>query len=245
MINLLIIIQARMTSTRLPGKVMLPLCGKTVLEIMLDRLKNFKKNIIIATTNDGTQKPIVDVCKKNHIPYYEGDTENVLSRYYETACKFGAKSGDIIVRLTSDCPLADQDIAQRTIDLYKNNHLDLAGAGPHSGFPRGIDTVAYGFDFLKFMYNNASTPYEKEHVTIHPDKIKKPFKTLHLNNQTDDSHYRLTLDEIKDYDAIKEVYKKFNCSTEFTYDELIKMLKKNPYIYEINKEVKQKEYEIK
>lgn len=233
-----------MTSTRLPGKVMLPLCGKTVLEIMLDRLKKLKKHIIIATTNDGTQKPIVDVCKKNHIPYYEGDTENVLRRYYEAARKFNAKNDDIIVRLTSDCPLTDQDVVQKTINLYKDNHLDRAGAGPHSGFPMGIDAAVYGFGFLKFMYESASTPYEKEHVTIHPDKIKQPFKTLQLYNKTDDSHYRLTLDEKKDYEAIKEVYKKFNFSTEFTYDELIKMLKKNSYIYEINKDVKQKENEI-
>ena len=82
-----IIIQARMTSTRLPSKVMLPLCGKTVLEIMLDRLNEFKENIIIATTNDGTQTPIVDLCKKLGIKYYEGDTNNVLSRYYEAALK--------------------------------------------------------------------------------------------------------------------------------------------------------------
>lgn len=229
-----------MTSTRLPEKVMLPLCGKTVLEIMFDRLKEFKKNIIIATTNDGTQQPIIRTCQRNGIRVYEGDTEDVLSRYYEAASLFGAKENDAIVRLTSDCPLIDPDIVQKTINYYFENDLDLAGAGPHSGYPRGMDTTVFKFKWLEYMHFHAIEKYDREHVTPYFGKIKTNLKIDNLFNNPDESHYRLTLDEPDDYTVIKEVYKQFNCSIDFTYRELINMLKENPYIVDINKHVKQK-----
>lgn len=235
MSKLFIIIQARMTSTRLPGKVMLPLCGKTVLEIMVDRLKSFKNNIIIATTNDGSQKPIVNLCKKLGLKYYEGDTKNVLERFYETAIKFNAKDEDIIVRLTSDCPLIDFDITKQTIDYFIEEDVDYIGSGPHSGYPRGIDTAVFEFKLLKYMNENAKDDYEKEHVT--PYMKKMDLKIISYDNGRDDSKYRLTLDEEKDYEAIKEIYKKFHNEVDFTYKELITMLEDNPYLYDINKDV--------
>lgn len=236
--KLFIIIQARMTSTRLPGKVMLPLCGRTVLEVMIERLKSFKDNIIIATTNDGTQTPIVELCKKLGIKYYEGDTNNVLSRYYEAAVKFGAKENDIIVRMTSDCPLIDEKIARDTIEYFKKNNVDHVGSGPHSGYPMGIDTSVFRFKLLEHMYFNATEDFEKEHVS--PYMMKMNIEVLSFENKHDDSKYRLTLDEDDDYKAIKEVYKKFDNRLDFSYDELITVLKENEYIYEMNKHVHQK-----
>lgn len=236
--KLFIIIQARMTSNRLPGKVMLSLCGKTVLEVMIDRLKSFKENIIIATTNDGTQTPIVNLCKKLGIKYYEGDTNNVLSRYYEAAVKFEAKENDIIVRMTSDCPLIDEMVSRKTIDYFIEEDADYVGSGPHSGYPRGIDTAVFRFKLLEQMYFNATEEYEKEHVT--PYMMKMNIKILSFENKQDDSKYRLTLDEEDDYKVIKEVYEKFDNRLDFSYDELITVLKENKYIYEMNKHVHQK-----
>ncbi len=238
MTNLFIIIQARITSTRLPAKVMLPLCNKTVLEVMIDRLKSYKSNIIIATTNDGSQKPIVELCKKLGLKYYEGDTNNVLSRFYEASVKFNVKDEDIIVRLTSDCPLVDFDITKQTIDYFIKKDVDYVGSGPHSGYPRGLDTAVFRFKLLKYMYENATDDYEKEHVT--PYMAKMNLEVLSYNNKIDDSKYRLTLDEKEDYEAITEIYKKFNNNVNFTYDELITMLNNNQYIYEINQNVQQK-----
>lgn len=236
--NLFIIIQARMTSSRLPGKVMLPLCDKTVLEVMLERLKSFKENIIIATTNDETQKPIVDLCKKLEIKYYEGDTNNVLSRYYEAALKFGAKKRDVIVRMTSDCPLIDEKISKKTIEYFIEKDADYVGSGPHTGYPIGIDTAVFRFNLLEQMYLNATEDYEKEHVTPYMKKMN--LNILTYDNTKDDSRYRLTLDETNDYKAIIEIYKKFNNRLDFSYDELINMLKNNEYIYRINNHIHQK-----
>jgi spore coat polysaccharide biosynthesis protein SpsF len=239
--KLFIIIQARMTSTRLPKKVMLPLCGKSALEIMINRIEKFKDNIIIATTNDGTEEDIVKLAKKLNVKYYQGDTDNVLSRYYESAIKFGATDNDVIVRLTSDCPIMDQEILSQIIESFKTCKCDYLSNVIERTYPRGMDTEVFRFKSLKMAYENATTSLETEHVTpyinnTNKDKfILKSYKDIENN-----SKYRLTLDEIDDYEAIKEVYKKFDDKINFSYSQLITTLKDNPYIYDINSHVEQK-----
>ncbi len=239
--DLFVIIQARMTSTRLPGKVMLPLCGKTVLEVMLDRLDRFAKNIIIATTDDGSEKPIIELCEKKRLRFFRGDTNNVLDRYYKTAAFFGAKEGDTIVRLTSDCPLIDQEILQKMLDEFKKSECDYLSNTITRTFPRGLDIEIFSFEALKRAYENAKTEFEKEHVTTYIHTTHKDeFMICQYKDKEDNSKYRLTLDEDADYEAIKEIYKLLKCKRDFSYEELIDILEKNLYLYEINKDVEQK-----
>ena len=237
--NLRIIIQARMTSTRLPSKVMLPLCKKTVLEVMLDRLKEFQDDIIIATTDDGTEAPIVELCKSLQIDYFQGDTDDVLARYYHAARRFGADEETLIVRCTSDCPLIDADIVKNSIEFFKNSDAQYVCACQESGFPRGMDTEVFSFKHLQEAYENAISEHHKEHVTPY---VKENVKCACYQNPQDHSKYRLTLDEADDYKAIKELYKKLGCRTDFSYDEMIQSLEKNPYIYEMNRDVEQKKH---
>jgi spore coat polysaccharide biosynthesis protein SpsF len=235
--NLMIIIQARMTSTRLPGKVMLPLCGKTVLEMMLERLAPFKENIIVATTDEGSQTPIVELCKALHVKYFEGDTDDVLARYYLAAAKFSANDATLIVRCTSDCPLIDVGIVQDTIAFFQNSGAEYVCACQQSGFPRGMDTEVFSFRHLKKAYFNALSAHHKEHVTPY---VKENARCALFQNAQDHSQYRLTLDEADDYKAIQELYKKLDCKTDFSYETLIETLEQNPHIYEMNKHVEQK-----
>ncbi|MFK2823627.1 cytidylyltransferase domain-containing protein [Arcobacter sp. YIC-80] len=239
--NVYIVIQARTTSTRLPKKILLPLGDKTVLEVMLERLSSFKDKIIIATTNDGTQNEIVDICKKHKIRYYEGDTNNVLSRYYEACLKYDLKDEDIVIRCTSDCPFIDSLLIKKAIALYKTSNANYVSLGVHSGFPRGLDTEIFSFKLLKEAFNNATTDYEKEHVTpyIHTT-IKDKIKIEYLKSLENNSNFRITLDETDDYKAIKQLFSKLNNSEDFTYDELILALKQNPSIVKINSHVEQK-----
>lgn len=237
--TLYIIIQARMTSTRLPGKIMLDLCGKPVLEIMIDRLHRFKQNLVVATTDDGSQTPIVELCKRLNIPCYEGDTDDVLSRYYHAASTFGATNESIIVRCTSDCPLIDPEIVQETIDFFIHHDAQYVCACQESGFPRGIDTEVFTFKHLKEAYEQALSEHHKEHVTPY---IKANVRCASYSNKKDHSKYRLTLDEVDDYKAISELYKTLECRTDFTYDELIQTLENNPHIYEMNRYVEQKKH---
>ena len=227
-----------MTSTRLPGKVLLPLCGKTVLEVMMERLVLFKDNIIIATTNDGTQQPIIDICQKHGLKFYEGDTQNVLSRYYEAALQFGAKQNDIIVRCTSDCPLMDKEIVQKTIDFFIASEADYTH---NSGFPVGISAEVFRFSLLQEAYENAHSEYEKEHVTPYMYiSGKDKFKITAFKSEKNESSHRITLDEIDDYTAIQEIYKLFDCRTDFAYNDLVNKLKENPHIFALNSHVVQK-----
>jgi len=233
--NLYIIIQARMTSTRLPGKVLLPLCGKTVLEVVIDRLDKYKKNIIIATTDDGTEAPIVEICKRENIKYYQGSTNNVLERYYLGAKKFNAQEKDTIVRITSDCPLIDVDLLDNCLKMYNSQKYDYVSNRLNRTIPIGLDVEVFSFKLLEHMNKNAKEDFEKEHVTtyIYISNIDN----YHLGSCEEldnNSKFRLTLDEFEDYKAIKEIYRKFDNKINFNYDELIRLLKNNQYIFDIN-----------
>lgn len=231
-----------MTSTRLPKKVMLPLCGKTVLEVVIDRLKQYKDNVIIATTSDGTEVPIVDLCKSNNIRYYQGSTANVLERYYLSAKNFNAKETDIIVRITSDCPLIDVGLLDKCIDMYRSGQYDYVSNRLNRTVPVGLDVEVFSFKLLEYMHKNAKEEFEREHVTPYIYLTEKESYSLGSCEEViDNSQYRLTLDESSDYELIKEVYKRFNNTIDFNYDELIELLDRNPYIKEINCSVSQKQ----
>jgi len=239
--NLYIIIQARMTSTRLPKKIMLPLCNSTVLETLINRLYLYKDNIIIATTNDGTEKDIIDLCIKLNIKYFKGSTENVLERYYQSAKKYNLKKNDIIIRITSDCPLIDVQIMQKTIDKYLSGNYDYVSNRIERTIPIGLDVEVFNYKILQEMYDNAILDFEKEHVTPYIYiSNKNKYRIGSYKEINDYSKYRLTLDEKDDYLAIKEIYRKFNNNIDFSYNELIDMLESNQYIYDINKNIKQK-----
>ncbi|ESP90428.1 MULTISPECIES: cytidylyltransferase domain-containing protein [Pseudoalteromonas] len=237
--NVQIIIQARMTSTRLAGKVLLPLCNSTVLQVMLQRLNEFKDHIVIATTNDGSEAPIVELCKKNKIKYYQGSTEDVLSRYYEAATLFGATDDTTIVRLTSDCPLIDPQLTRQVIEKHRQSQYDVVNLGPHSGYPRGLDCTAFSYQLLKKTHLLATSAPDREHVTLGMAKFCS-ISTYSFAEGESLDHWRLTLDEPDDYTAIKAIYAQFGDNLDFSYLELKKQLKEKPELTDINKHVSQK-----
>ncbi len=236
--NTFIIIQARMTSTRLAGKVMLPLCGKSVLEIMLDRLERFKDNLIIATTNDGSEAPIVALCKDLHVKYYRGDMDNVLERYYEAATHFSAKAGDTIVRCTSDCPMIDPDIIKATIARQREMPHAYVSVDVTHSYPRGMDAEAFDFALLQSAYEHANDPYELEHVTPYIRSLD--ISKIVLNATHNDSAFRLTLDTPEDYEVISKLYEILGCDTRFDYDVLRAALYAHPDITALNAHIEQK-----
>ena len=235
----MIIIQARMTSTRLPGKVLLPIGDKSSLEVMIDRLGTLRDNVIIATTDDGSETPIIDLCKQLGVKYFQGDTDNVLGRYYLCAKFFGAEADDGIMRLTSDCPLIDMELTSQVINTFNNNNYDMVSLGPHSGFPRGLDACIFNFKVLENTYKKATLLNDKEHVTLGMAKFNH-LNCYNISALDDLSHYRLTVDEQDDYQLITEIYRLFSYQTDFTYNELITLIQNKPYLYEINKHIEQK-----
>ncbi len=230
-----------MGSTRLPGKVLLPLCGDTVLGVMLQRLSRFRDNIIIATTNDGSEEAIVALCRQSDIRCFQGDVDNVLKRYYDAAVHFGAQEGDTIVRLTSDCPFIDQEILMQMLQQFYSSTYDYYSNIFERSYPRGLDTEIFTFKTLERAFCNATTPFEKEHVTTYIHTTHhKIFKIGSFTDSHDNSKYRLTLDEAADYEAITLLYEQLGCQTDFSYAALLQALRDRPDIYEINAYVEQK-----
>lgn len=235
------IVQARMGSTRLPGKVLKQVNGKPLLQYQIERMKRSKliNDLVIATTEQDLEEPILELCTKLDVAVYRGSENDVLDRYYGAAQKYNA---DVIVRMTSDCPLIDPIIIDRVIQLYLDNEYDYVSNTQIRSFPRGMDTEVFSIMRLAEAQFNAKKEYEREHVTpyfyMNPDKYS--IGQL-VNKEQDTSHYRLTVDTEEDLKLIsillKELYPK---NQSFGLDLILDKLKKEPNLAEINKHIQQK-----
>lgn len=227
------IIQARMTSTRLPGKVLMKVMGRPLLSYQLERLRRVKKieKIIVATTNNKEDDPIVDLCKNEDVDFYRGSEHDVLDRYYQTATKFGVKH---IMRITADCPLIDPAICADVIDVYFKSGADFV----HTGltFAEGVDCEILSFRALERAWNEANLKSEREHITLYLHNHPELFKKITLTNETDDSRYRFTVDEPEDFLVVKAVLEKLYKKNAqlFTTDEIKKFMDTHQEIFRLN-----------
>ncbi|MEL5865097.1 glycosyltransferase family protein, partial [Clostridium cochlearium] len=187
------IVQARVGSTRLPGKVLKKICGKTVLEHDIDRLRRIKNidEIIIATTTLEKDNAIVKECERLGVKCFRGSEEDVLSRYYYAAKENNA---DVVVRVTSDCPLIDSYVSEKTINYYLNNKYDYVSNTIDRTYPRGLDTEVFSFKVLEMAFKEAVSLRDKEHVTSYIWNNPQIFKLAQYKNHKDYSHLRWTLD---------------------------------------------------
>jgi spore coat polysaccharide biosynthesis protein SpsF len=242
MMNIVAIIQARMGSTRLPGKVLLEVEGRKLLEILYSRLKRSKliTEIIIATTTESVDDAIIDFCQQQKYKFFRGSEQNVLSRYYDCAVE---NKADVIVRITSDCPLIDPNEVDRVIEYFnKNPQYDLVSNTVKRTFPRGMDTAVFNFESLASAYNHAETNADKEHVTKYIYDKPETFNIGSVTNPLGDyNHYRLTVDTIEDYKLIEEIIKMFSKDIDScTLRDIINILDKNPSLPLINSHIEQK-----
>lgn len=238
------IIQARMGSTRLPGKVMLKLHEKTILEHVITRVKQSKlvDEIIIATTVNRLDDSIIEETKKINIKSFRGSEDDVLSRYYYAAKENDA---DIVIRITSDCPLIDPKVIDEMVEKYlnmtKDNPLDYLSNTIERTYPRGLDAEVFSFKVLEKVFNEATKQTEKEHVTPYIYLNLDKFKIFHYLNNEDYSEHRWTLDTLEDFELITEVYDElYKDEHNFYLEEIIKLFERKPQLMDINKEVEQK-----
>lgn len=235
---ILAIIQARMGSTRLPGKVLKPILDKPIIDYQVERVKQSKAldQVIIATSNNVKDDAIIYWCEANSIPYYRGDEADVLGRYYEAAKQFSAST---IVRLTGDCPIIDSNIIDRVIIDYLKEGTSYCSNTIKRSFPRGMDTEVFSMDALERANFEAESPLDREHVTPY---IRNHFSTFNVLNNTDYSNYRWTVDTKEDFQLIKKIITELYPSNPlFTMEDAVKLLTNNPDWMLINKDVKQKD----
>ncbi|MBM7615378.1 spore coat polysaccharide biosynthesis protein SpsF [Alkaliphilus hydrothermalis] len=245
MLKVVVIIQARMGSTRLPGKVMKQIAGKTVLEHVVDRIRQSKlvNEVVIATTIKDDDLAIVKESERLGVSCFRGSEEDVLSRYYYAAKESNA---EIVVRITSDCPLIDpavlDEMLVKFIGLYERREVDYLSNTLQRTFPRGLDAEIFPFEILEKIFNEAKQDYEREHVTPYIYQNPDQFKLVGFKNHHDYSDYRLTLDTEEDLMVITKIYENLCVDDKIVYqDEVIKFMENNPDIKAINESIKQKE----
>ena len=234
-----VIIQARMGSTRLPGKVMMDLFKRPVLWHILERIKQAKlvDEIVVATSVQKADDEIYDYLNSIGTKCFRGSETDVLARYYYAAKQYPA---DAIVRITADCPLIDPYIIDKVILGFLNSPCEYASnAGEERKYPRGLDCEIFTYSLLERAFNEASQDYEREHVT--PFMYWKQDSILSIENDNNYADMRWTLDTIEDFQLIREIYRYFyEGNHNFHMEEIYTFLKKNPNIYELNHNVKQK-----
>jgi spore coat polysaccharide biosynthesis protein SpsF len=237
------IIQARMGSTRLPGKVMKEVCGKPLLEYLIERVRKSKliHEIVIATSIKTTEQPIIDLCNRLKVNYFRGSEEDVLSRYYVAAQYYKA---DLVIRLTADNPLIDPHIIDKIISFFLSDptKYDYVSNTLDRTYPRGLDTEVFSMKALEQAYHQADQPAYREHVTpyiyLHPEK----FQLGNVTNDTNYSSIRLTVDTEEDFSLIKKIietfhHQKMEC---FHLEDIIQLLQQQPDWLSENRHIQQK-----
>ena len=227
------IIQARMSSTRLPGKVLKKIKGKTLLEILIERLRQAKKidKIVIATSTNKENSAIVDLAKDIKCSYFTGSENDVLDRVYQAAKNFKAQ---IVIRVTADCPFHDPKLIDEMVDFYlenKDKYDYVSNVDPPS-FPDGLDLWILPIKTLDRAWKEAKLTSEREHVCPYIWKNPRLFRIGHFKSKIDYSHLRWTVDDIGDFNFIKSVYEKlYKKEKIFHMQDILNLLKKHPELH--------------
>jgi spore coat polysaccharide biosynthesis protein SpsF len=230
------IIQARMTSKRLPKKVLLPINGLSVLEHVYSRLNKCKtlNEIIVATSTNISDDKIEHLCKLKNIKVFRGSLNDVLDRYYRCAKFYKA---DAIVRITADCPLIDPEIVDEVVKGFLSNDYDFYSL--IGSFPDGLDCQVFSFKALKKSWIEAKLRSDREHVGTYIEKTRSSsFHSGGLEKFKNFGHYRWTLDRIEDYHFLKKIFDKlFTKNRNFKSNDVIQLLKREPELLKINSNI--------
>lgn len=236
------IIQARMGSTRLPGKVMKEVLGKSLLEYQIERVNRSQsiQSLVVATTQRETEQPIIDLCEKLAVPCFRGAEEDVLERFYEAAIHYEA---DAIVRLTSDCPLIDPLIIDKVVNEFRNSRrYDYVSNTIKRTYPRGFDIEILSMEALKQCHRETTNTGYREHVTPFLYKHPERFNIGQVTHSSSLQHHRLTVDTEEDLTLVRLIIEHlYNKNQSFSLEDILYLLQENPEWNLLNSHVEQKE----
>lgn len=237
--NVIAIVQARMGSTRLPGKVLCALGRHTALACVIKRVQRFRNidSLVLATTTERADDAVVTEAERYGAAVFRGDENDVLSRYYLAARQTHA---DVIVRITADCPLIDQEVSDHTIQQFLHYRPDYASNALQRTYPRGLDTEVMTFVALERAWKSATKPYERVHVTPYLYQNADLFRLLSVKGETDYSSCRWTLDTTEDLEFLREVFGRFGGSIDFTWRDVLALLRREPELAQKNSHIRQK-----
>jgi len=267
--KIIAIVQGRMSSSRLPGKILADIAGQPMMTRVLTRVARAKTltETVFATTTDASDDPVAEYCDFAGIPYTRGSLYDVLDRYYQTALQFKA---DVVVRVTADCPVIDPELIDDVVNAVIGGRFDFAcnRLPPPFGrtYPIGLDVEVCTFSALAQAWQEAKEPQHREHVmpyfyegvnlelkvkgqksNLRPltfdlacGKSSRGFEVALLNHPTDFGDYRWTVDATEDLEFMRQIYSRFNGRDDFTWKEVLDLVHNEPQLMEINAGVQHK-----
>ncbi|MBU1404738.1 MAG: aminotransferase class III-fold pyridoxal phosphate-dependent enzyme [Proteobacteria bacterium] len=229
------LVQARMGSTRLPNKVMMPIGGVPMLELLLSRLSRAKEvaQIVVATSVDERNQPLVEHVRKLGYACEQGSENDVLDRFVQAARTHQA---DAVVRITGDCPLVDPELVDECIRLFKTTGVDYFSNINPPTYPDGLDIEVCTFKALEQASQETSKPFDREHVTPYLRESGR-FKIASMQHGQDLSALRWTVDEPADFAVIEKVFQYFHPCTDFTWGDVLTLQHQQPDIFSINQKI--------
>lgn len=234
------VIQARMSSTRLPGKIMLPLMGKPLLIRMIERVQAAKLigQLVVATSTNLDDDEIEDLCKENKINCHRGHLTDLLDRHYQVGKLFGA---DAIVKIPSDCPLIDPHVIDKVLEYYINSdEFDYVSNLHPATYPDGNDVEIFSFEAIECAWKDATKDFEREHTTPFIWENQDFFSIGNVTWETGldySTSHRWTIDFPEDYEFIRKVYEELHpTDPAFSLNDILNLLKQKPRIAEINQQ---------
>lgn len=243
MIKTAVVIQARMGSERLPGKVLQDIAGKPMIDRVIERVQRCKSidGVIVATSTSSCDDVLAQHCRDLGVHTVRGSEQDVLSRYALAAEKYHCEN---IVRITSDCPLVDPRIVdQVAYEVTENPGVQYAcNFFPHRLFPRGLDAEALTVETLRMINAQATDPRHREHVTLMIYERAARFNIASVSNRLDHSHLRWTVDTDQDLELVRKIYGHFTDEgvDSFGYVETMRLLTQNWHWCQINRDILQK-----
>ncbi len=233
-LNIVAIIQARMGSRRLPGKVMMDVAGKPLLIHVITRAQSIRgiDRVVLATTVCEQDQQLVRTATECGIETFTGSELDVLDRYFQAAVKFSAGA---VVRITADCPLLDPFVSSAVVEAFRTGDYDYVSNVHPPTFPDGLDTEVLSFEALERTWKEASLPADREHVTPFIRRHSENFKVSNVVNDRDWSHLRWTVDESADLRFVRAVYEQlYSESQMFGMPEVLKLLEDFPELNNMN-----------
>lgn len=226
---ILAIVQARMSSTRLPGKVMVKVMGKPLIGYLLERLSLSKKidKMVVAMPTSQINDELAAYVESIGCDVFRGEEDDVLDRFYQAASRYKPES---IVIITADCPLIDPAVCDHIISVYQTQKADLVHTAPT--FAEGLDVGVFSYRALEISHKKSRMRSEREHAGLYMKNHPEEFEIVAVDNKTDDSRYRITVDESEDLKVVKEIigalYKEKKAL--FTWEDIKRFLDNNPHI---------------
>jgi spore coat polysaccharide biosynthesis protein SpsF len=236
------IIEARMTSTRLPGKILLPVMGKPLLELLVERLKcvHSLDEIIVATTVNPTDDVVETLTRKIGVGCFRGSEDDVLCRVLGAAKKYRV---DVIVEVTGDCPLIDPEIVEKLIGIYREGNFDYVSNVLKPTYPVGMDTQVFSTEVLQKVADLTRDPIDHEHVSLYIYEHPELFSLYNHESGLPEKYgnLRLTLDTSEDFALIRSVYESlYPKKPRFLLQDILELLLEHDELLAINRHISQK-----